>query len=195
MFAAHLGVSLLCLANIIEKLRTEYAMGWRYRLEHHGLPNYFAPIRSHHFRRCYLSSLFADIEVRSSVYVDASFRQIYAALRIMRETGQKLIADSDHFMGVLAELCDSPRNLDILTFPKCPSKRVIRHRTRSRLMRWHDHSGVQPAGQSHPNPFMASKIERKVLRKNIPKSLVVSLRIQRRLLFPFARVKIFVFPL
>src|SRR6267378_5733070 len=195
MFAAHIGLSLLCLANIIENLRTEYTMWSRYRLHHHGLPNYFAPIRSHHFCRCYLSSLFADIEVRSAVYVDASFRQIYAALRIMWETGQKLIADSDHLMGLLAELCDSPRYLDILTFPKCPSKRVRRHRTRSRPMPCHDHSGVQTTGQRHPNPLRASKIERKVLRKNIPKSLIIGFRIQRRLLFPFARVKIFVFPL
>src|SRR5580692_6952959 len=142
MFAAHFGVSLLCLTNMIEKLGTENAAGRRHRLEHHGLPNYFATIRSHHLCRCYLSSLFADIEVRSTVYVDASLGQIYAALRIMREMGHKLIADRDHLMGLLAELCDSLRYLDILTFPICPSKRVTRHRAGSGLIPSHDHSGV-----------------------------------------------------
>src|SRR5262245_6547008 len=75
-----------CRADVREKVRTEQTGLGRPWFKHHGLSDDLAAVGPNHLNGRNRTGLFAYIQIGTTICVKASFRKVYATLRIVRKT-------------------------------------------------------------------------------------------------------------
>src|SRR6516225_2891194 len=189
------GASLPRLVDIREKFGTVQAGQGSCRLQQHDMADHLTAICSHDFDWRDLASPFTDVEHERKRYVKTSFGEVHAALGVVGETAEELIPHRDHLVRLLTSAGHSPRNFDILAIAEHSSKRVTRKRIGRRFTPSHDGAGVQPPGESYPNPFFAIEVPWEVSGENTAQFLIVGFRLEGSLVLPLPRLEIRAFPL
>src|SRR6266568_8552556 len=108
----------------------------------------------------------------------------------MRKPGEKFLTGRENLKGLVADFCHTARHADIMVIAKHASEGVARKASGTGLLPSYDHARVQAAGERHADRLASAELARKVPGKNFAERLVVGLRIEFFLGFPFARIKV-----
>ena len=166
-----------------------------YWLERPDPTEHFASVVSRHPHGGELADPFVDVQVGRIDHFETAIGQVYGPLSIVRKAREELLADSNDLVDLSTSARYFSRKQDVLGVVKHPPKSMAGEGSAGGPMPGHNHPAVQSSGERHPDAFATTEVPREVSREGLSDFLVEGLRVQGRLVLPFARPEVKVFSL